>query len=100
MLFEVEGFGVVLGSIRDFGDCEPDPDLLKALQVKGLYRVLPGVQVPRPSSYPLVGPKYPLLGTIYPQLRVQGRKVLVLDLMPGVCTAAPPDRRIWKASST
>ena len=27
---------------------------------------------PRPSSYPLLGPKYPLLGTIYPQLRVQG----------------------------
>ena len=29
--------------------------------------------IPRPSSYPLLGPKYPLLGTIYPQLRVQGR---------------------------
>ena len=28
--------------------------------------------VPRPSSYPLLGPKYLLLGTIYPQLRVQG----------------------------
>ena len=28
--------------------------------------------LPRPSSYPLLGPKYPLLGTIYPQLRVQG----------------------------
>ena len=28
---------------------------------------------PRPSSYPLLGPKYRLLGTIYPQLRVQGR---------------------------
>ena len=28
---------------------------------------------PRPSSYPLLGPKYLLLGTIYPQLRVQGR---------------------------
>ena len=31
------------------------------------------VYVPRPSSYPLLGPKYLLLGTIYPQLRVQGR---------------------------
>ena len=29
--------------------------------------------LPRPSSYPLLGPKYLLLGTIYPQLRVQGR---------------------------
>ena len=29
-------------------------------------------KVPRPSSYPLLGPKYLLLGTIYPQLRVQG----------------------------
>ena len=29
--------------------------------------------VPRPSSYPLSGPKYPLLGTICPQLRVLGR---------------------------
>ena len=28
---------------------------------------------PKPSSYPLLGPKYPLLGTIHPQLRVQGR---------------------------
>ena len=28
--------------------------------------------LPRPSSYPQLGPKYPLLGTIYPQLRVQG----------------------------
>ena len=28
--------------------------------------------LPRPSSYPLLGPKYPLLGTIFPQLRVQG----------------------------
>ena len=28
--------------------------------------------LPRPSSYPLLGPKYLLLGTIYPQLRVQG----------------------------
>ena len=28
--------------------------------------------LPRPSSYPLLGPKYPLLETIYPQLRVQG----------------------------
>ena len=27
---------------------------------------------PRPSSYPLLGPKYPLLGTMYPKLRVQG----------------------------
>ena len=27
---------------------------------------------PRPSSYPLLGPKYLLLGTIYTQLRVQG----------------------------
>ena len=31
------------------------------------------VVIPRPSSYPLCGPKYPLLVTIYPQLRVQGR---------------------------
>ena len=31
-----------------------------------------GFCVPRPSSYPLLGPKYLLLGTIYPQLRVQG----------------------------
>ena len=29
--------------------------------------------IPRPSSYPLLGPKYPLLRTIYPQLKVQGR---------------------------
>ena len=28
--------------------------------------------IPRPSSYPLSGPKYLLLGTISPQLRVQG----------------------------
>ena len=28
--------------------------------------------VPRPSSYPQLGPKYPFLRTIYPQLRVQG----------------------------
>ena len=28
---------------------------------------------PRPSSYPLLGPKYPLLEIIYPQLRVQRR---------------------------
>ena len=28
------------------------------------------VHLPRPSSYPLLGPKYPLLGTICPQLRV------------------------------
>ena len=28
--------------------------------------------VPRPSSYPLLGPKYLLLGAIYPQLRAQG----------------------------
>ena len=28
--------------------------------------------LPRPSSYPPLGPKYLLLGTIYPQLRVQG----------------------------
>ena len=27
---------------------------------------------PRPSSYPLLGPKYLLLGTLYPQLKVQG----------------------------
>ena len=35
------------------------------------FFAMPG-HVPRPSSYPLLGPKYPLLGTIYPQLRVQG----------------------------
>ena len=36
--------------------------------------VIGGVEdpLPRPSSYPLLGPKYLLLGTIYPQLRVQG----------------------------
>ena len=28
--------------------------------------------IPRPSSYPLLGPKCPLLRTIYPQLRVLG----------------------------
>ena len=33
---------------------------------------VPGPFIPRPSSYPLLGPKYLLLGTIYPQLRVQG----------------------------
>ena len=30
------------------------------------------VSLPRPSFYPLSGPKYPLLGTIYPNLKVQG----------------------------
>ena len=29
-------------------------------------------QLPRPSSYLLLGPKYPLLGTIYPQSGVHG----------------------------
>ena len=36
------------------------------------YNIVPKTELPRPSSYPLLGPKYPLLGTIYPQLRVQG----------------------------
>ena len=47
----------------------------------GTPKNIVGMQLePRPSSYPLVGPKYPLLGTIHtyiyiyihPQLRVQG----------------------------
>ena len=38
-----------------------------------------GMSFPRPSSYPLLGPKYLLLGTIYPQLRVQGRSCLSLS---------------------
>ena len=41
---------------------------------------------PRPSSYPLLGPKYPLLGTIYPQLRVQGRSWKVLGVFVQKCT--------------
>ena len=35
-------------------------------------RTVPKSRFPRPSSYPLLGPKYLLFGTIYPQLRVQG----------------------------
>ena len=35
--------------------------------------VVHGLDNPRPSFYPLLGPKYPLLGTIYPNLRAQGR---------------------------
>ena len=42
------------------------------------------MDVPRPSSYPLLGPKYPLLGTIYPQLRVQGRSWFI-DFLTGGC---------------
>ena len=37
-----------------------------------MIRVTIVQQTPRPSSYPLLGPKYPLSGTIYPQFRVQG----------------------------
>ena len=35
--------------------------------------------VPRPSSYPLLGPKYPELGATYPQLRVLGGSWYVGD---------------------
>ena len=35
---------------------------------------------PRPSSYPLLGPKYLVLGTIYPQLRAQRGSWAVLSL--------------------
>ena len=35
--------------------------------------------IPRPSSYPLLGPKYLLLGTLYLQLRVQGGSWLWLE---------------------
>ena len=44
--------------------------LLPLISDQPLQSVVP--QLPRPSSYPLFGPKYLLLGTIYPQLRVQG----------------------------
>ena len=37
-----------------------------------MFKLNPEHYLPRPSSYPLLGPKYLLLGTIYPQLRVQG----------------------------
>ena len=42
----------------------PKPGILKPSAKQKL-------NYPRPSSYPLLGPKYLLLGTIYPQLRVQ-----------------------------
>ena len=54
---------------------------------RAAIRIL-GFSVPRPSFYPLLGPKYILLGTIYPQLRVQGGSwykvtslMTVLDLL-------------------
>ena len=43
---------------------------------------------PRPSSYPLLGPKYLLLGTIYPQLRVQGGSFNVQVVELGLSFAA------------
>ena len=47
--------------------------LAPVLRASGLHpRLASGRQLPRPSSYPLLGPEYLLLGTIYPQLRVQG----------------------------
>ena len=36
--------------------------------------------LPRPSSYPLLGPQYLLSGTIYPHLRVQGGSWILLQL--------------------
>ena len=36
------------------------------------HALLNSKSLPRPSFYPLLGPKYPLLGTIYPNVRVQG----------------------------
>ena len=51
---------------------------LSSMNQPGTPRIGPARQLskgkcmPRPSSYPLLGPKYLLLGTIYPQLRVQG----------------------------
>ena len=42
---------------------------------------LPTYNLPRPSFYPLLGPKYPLLGTIYPQFKGT-RRVLEYGLNP------------------
>ena len=52
--------------------------------------------VPRPSSYPLLGPKYLLLGTIYPQLRVQGGSWLMAPDFGNT----PQDFRPWLQSFT
>ena len=62
--------------------------------------------IPRPSSYPLLGPKYVLLGTIYPQLRVQGgswfSRVLIPKLfgLPEPSEALAVRARNWRQAST
>ena len=71
--------------------------------VLGQYNAHLCVSLPRPSSYPLLGPKYLLYGTIYPQLRVQGGSWYlvsyyhlgllnsqVLCMLAGSCS--PPDK--------
>ena len=47
------------------------------------------LNLPRPSSYPLLGPKYLLSGTIYPQLRVQGGSWYLFNLTAFERTASP-----------
>ena len=56
--------------------------------------------VPRPSSYPLLGPKYLLLGTIYPQLRAQGGSwYLEIVFMPTVAGRVLVKRRVCTRAS-
>ena len=62
------GFGLQVGS------CEIVWHLFALPILSTLLHIY--IYIPRPSSYPLLGPKYLLLGTIYPQLRGT-RRVLV-----------------------
>ena len=39
--------------------------------------------IPRPSSYPFLGPKYPPLGTIYPGYKEGGKGELCGQCLPG-----------------
>ena len=52
------------------------------------YHFLEGYK-PRPSSYPLSGPKYLALGTIYPKLRVLGGSWSIEDSMSYDCLQGP-----------